>query len=161
MKAQSTGTARRYKASSRTKYCGDVLMQKTFCQDFISHKIVKNVGQLPMYYIKDHHEGIVSREIYDAVQAEIARRNALKSPSKSMRPPAKVHMPANMRCRNVWSAASAAHCTGAAHGSAPAESASYGAVSAVWITGKSTAITRRRWTKARCSRQFWPLSVPR
>ena len=36
-----------------------------------------------------------------------------------------------------------------------------GAVSAVWITGKSTAITRRRWTKARCSRQFWPLSVPR
>ena len=68
------------------KYCGDVLMQKTFCQDFISHKIVKNVGQLPMYYIKDHHEGIVSREIYDAVQAETARRNALKSPSKKYAP---------------------------------------------------------------------------
>ncbi len=68
------------------KYCGDVLMQKTFCQDFISHKIVKNIGQLPMYYIKDHHEGIVSREIYDAVQAETARRNALKSPSKKYAP---------------------------------------------------------------------------
>ncbi len=89
-----------------------------------------------MYYIKDHHEGIVSREIYDAVQVEIARRNALKSPSKSMRPPAKVHMPANMRCRSAWSAENASHCTGAVHGSAPAGNASSGAVSAVWITGK-------------------------
>ena len=53
---------------------------------FLRSKLVKNVGQLPMYYIKDHHEGIVSREIYDAVQAEIARRNALKSPSKKYAP---------------------------------------------------------------------------
>ena len=68
------------------KYCGDILMQKTFCQDFISHRMVKNVGQLPMYYIKDHHEGIVSREIYDAAQAETARRNALKSPSEKYAP---------------------------------------------------------------------------
>ncbi len=53
---------------------------------FLRSKLVKNVGQLPMYYIKDHHEGIVSREIYDAVQAETARRNALKSPSKKYAP---------------------------------------------------------------------------
>ena len=31
------------------KYCGDVLMQKTFRQDFINHKAIKNTGQLPMY----------------------------------------------------------------------------------------------------------------
>lgn len=35
-----------------------------------------------MYLIQNHHEGIVSREKYDAVQAETARRNAAKSPSK-------------------------------------------------------------------------------
>ena len=64
------------------KYCGDVLMQKTFRQDFISRKTIKNIGQLPMYLIQNHHEGIVSREKYDAVQAETARRNAAKSPSK-------------------------------------------------------------------------------
>ena len=64
------------------KYCGDVLMQKTFRQDFISRKTIKNTGQLPMYLIQNHHEGIVSREKYDAVQAETARRNAAKSPSK-------------------------------------------------------------------------------
>ena len=62
------------------KYCGDVLMQKTFRQDFINRKAI---GQLPMYLIENHHEGIVSREKYDAVQAEMARRNAAKSPSKN------------------------------------------------------------------------------
>ena len=65
------------------KYCGDVLMQKTFRQDFINRKAIKNTGQLPMYLIENHHEGIVSREKYDAVQAEMARRNAAKSPSKN------------------------------------------------------------------------------
>ena len=64
------------------KYCGDVLMQKTFQQDVINRKVIKNTGQLPMYLIENHHEGIVSREKYDAVQAEMARRKAAKSPSK-------------------------------------------------------------------------------
>lgn len=58
-------------------------MQKTFRQDFINRKAIKNTGQLPMYLIENHHEGIVSREKYDAVQAERARRNAAKSPSKN------------------------------------------------------------------------------
>jgi len=64
------------------KYCGDVLLQKTFCTDVISKKIVKNVGQMTQYYMPDHHEGIVSREQYNAVKAEMARRSALRSPSK-------------------------------------------------------------------------------
>ena len=64
------------------KYCGDVLMQKTFQQDVINRKVIKNTGQLPMYLIENHHEGIVSREKYYAVQAELARRKAARSPSK-------------------------------------------------------------------------------
>ena len=56
------------------KYCGDVLMQKTFQQDVINRKVIKNTGQLPMYLIENHHEGIISREKYNAVQAEMARR---------------------------------------------------------------------------------------
>ena len=65
------------------KYCGDVLLQKTFCTDVISKKIVKNVGQMAQYYMPDHHEAIVSREQYNAVKAEMARRSALRSPSKT------------------------------------------------------------------------------
>ena len=64
------------------KYCGDVLRQKTFVEDTISKRIRKNTGQRPMYLIQTHHEGIVSREMFQAVQAETARRNAGKAPSK-------------------------------------------------------------------------------
>ena len=64
------------------KYCGDVLLQKTFRTDVISKKIIKNVGQMAQYYMPDHHEAIVSREQYNAVKAEMARRSALRSPSK-------------------------------------------------------------------------------
>ena len=64
------------------KYCGDVLMQKTFRQDVINRKTIKNTGQLPMYLIENHHEGIVSRKKFNAVQAETARRTAGKSPSR-------------------------------------------------------------------------------
>ena len=39
------------------KYCGDVLLQKTFRADVISKKVIKNVGQMAQYYMPDHHEG--------------------------------------------------------------------------------------------------------
>lgn len=67
---------------SNEKYCGDVLMQKTFIQDCISKKVVKNTGQLPMYLIQNNHPAVISRDVYQAVQAEKARRSASASPSK-------------------------------------------------------------------------------
>ena len=63
-------------------YCGDVLLQKTYVSDCISRKVIRNTGQLPMYLVQNHHEGIVDRKTFDAVQTEMARRNAGKSPSK-------------------------------------------------------------------------------
>ena len=64
------------------KYCGDVLLQKTYVRDCISKQVVRNTGQLPMYLVQNNHEGIVDRKTFDAVQTEMARRNAGKSPSK-------------------------------------------------------------------------------
>ena len=68
------------------KYCGDVLLQKTYIDDCINKKVKKNTGQLPMYLVQNHHEGIISRETFDAAQAELARRRAGKSPSKKNAP---------------------------------------------------------------------------
>ncbi len=68
------------------KYCGDVLLQKTFIQDCISKKVIPNTGQLPKYLIQNHHEGIVSREIFDAVQLEMARRNAKAGATRKSTP---------------------------------------------------------------------------
>ena len=68
------------------KYCGDVLMQKTFKPDVMTGKVVKNTGQLPMYLIRNNHPAIVSRDTYQAAQAELARRSAGKSPSSKNAP---------------------------------------------------------------------------
>ena len=63
------------------KYCGDVLLQKTFTGDVLTGVHKKNTGQLPQYYIENYHEGIVSKQMFREVQAEIARRNS-KSAAK-------------------------------------------------------------------------------
>ena len=71
---------------SNEKYVGDVLMQKTFQQDCISHKAIRNTGQLPMYLVQNNHEAIIDRKTYDAVQTELARRNALKGNTQKSTP---------------------------------------------------------------------------
>lgn len=75
-----------YSILTNEKYCGDVLLQKTYIDDCINKKVKKNTGQLPMYLVQNHHEGIISRETFDAAQAELARRSAGKSPSKKNAP---------------------------------------------------------------------------
>ena len=103
-------------------------MQKTFRQDFINRKAIKNTGQLPMYLIENHHEGMVSREKYDAVQAEMARRNAAKSPSKNAVTGMASYASKYALSRNGWSAVSAGPCIVAAHGHETGKNESYGAV---------------------------------
>jgi site-specific DNA recombinase len=56
------------------KYCGDALLQKTYIENCISKKMKKNNGELPKYLVKDNHEAIISRSLFERVQAEIARR---------------------------------------------------------------------------------------
>ena len=58
------------------KYVGDALLQKHFTTDCITHKVVKNNGQRPMYLVTDHHTPIVDRDTYNRVQQELARRSS-------------------------------------------------------------------------------------
>ena len=67
------------------KYCGDVLLQKTFTEDVLTGAHKKNTGQLPQYYIENYHEGIVSKQIFREVQAEIARRNSKSAANQRKR----------------------------------------------------------------------------
>ena len=48
--------------------------------------MIPNTGQLPKYLIQNHHEGIVSRETFDAVQLEMARRNAKAGATRKSTP---------------------------------------------------------------------------
>ena len=47
------------------KYCGDLVQKKTFTPDFLSHEKKYNQGQEEFVIIKDHHEPIISRELFD------------------------------------------------------------------------------------------------
>lgn len=53
------------------RYNGDVVMQKTLTVDLFSHKAVKNRGQIPKYVYRDHHDGIVSKQQWMAVQRRL------------------------------------------------------------------------------------------
>ena len=46
------------------RYCGDIIAQKSYVVDFLEHKRAKNEGQKWIYYMANHHEGIVTREEY-------------------------------------------------------------------------------------------------
>lgn len=113
---------------SNEKYCGDVLMQKTFKADVMSGKVVKNTGQLPMYLVENNHPAIVSRERFKAVQTEIARRRAAESPSKKNSSTAVHATPASLPSLSGLCAASAAPCTVDAHGPGTDKRRSCGAV---------------------------------
>jgi hypothetical protein len=55
---------------------GVLLLQKGFITDHLTKRYKRNEGELPQYYIKDHHEPIIDLETFNAVQAEMAQRSA-------------------------------------------------------------------------------------
>ena len=61
-------------------YTGNLLLQKTFREDHISKKTVKNEGQLPRYLVENSHEAIIPLEMFEATQREIERRAKLMAP---------------------------------------------------------------------------------
>lgn len=63
------------------KYVGDIMCQKTFTKDCISHKQIKNNGERNKYLIKDAHDAIIDRDTFNMVQNELARRAAKRKKS--------------------------------------------------------------------------------
>ena len=60
------------------KYQGDLLLQKYYTVSFLTGECARNEGALDQYFVMDAHEGIVSREEWEAVQQERARRHAYR-----------------------------------------------------------------------------------
>lgn len=57
------------------KYCGDVLYQKTYTKDFLTHKSVINRDVLTQWHWENDHPAIVKREIWLNVQNLIKNGN--------------------------------------------------------------------------------------
>lgn len=56
---------------SNEKYEGDLLLQKTLIEDFLTHKMVRNKGQLPQYYVENAHAPIIPRTIFERAAEEL------------------------------------------------------------------------------------------
>ena len=58
------------------KYKGDIRQGKTFTVDPISKRRLDNFGEEDQFYIHihNHHEGIISNELFESVQKIINRR---------------------------------------------------------------------------------------
>jgi hypothetical protein len=57
------------------KYAGDVVLQKTYVKDHLTHEQVRNRGDLPMFRVEDAHSAIVDRHIFNQAQKIMAMRN--------------------------------------------------------------------------------------
>lgn len=57
------------------KYCGDLVQKKTYTPDFLSHEKKYNRGQEEFVIIKDHHEPIISRELFDEANRILDERS--------------------------------------------------------------------------------------
>ncbi|MCI8483576.1 MAG: recombinase family protein [Lachnospiraceae bacterium] len=57
------------------KYCGDLVQKKTYTPDFLSHEKKYNRGQEEFIIIRDHHEPIISREMFEEANRILDERS--------------------------------------------------------------------------------------
>lgn len=79
-----TSTGREWSAQTvlkllkNEKYVGDLLQKKTYTPSFLDHKKKINHNQEDKIYIKNHHEAIIDRQLWNKVQLEIKKRTRKK-----------------------------------------------------------------------------------
>ena len=64
------------------KYTGNVLLQKTYVENFLMGEQIKNAGQREQYFITHHHSPIISQDDFDKVQQEKKRRSNVSITAK-------------------------------------------------------------------------------
>ena len=57
------------------KYCGDVIIYKTYMAEYPSTKRVVNTGEHEKKIYKDHHKPIIDRETFEKAQKMIEDRS--------------------------------------------------------------------------------------
>lgn len=57
------------------KYAGDLVQKKTYTPDYLTHEKKRNHGEVPLIRIPNHHEPIISRELWNMAQERLRRNN--------------------------------------------------------------------------------------
>lgn len=68
------------------KYAGDLIQKKTITTDYLTHEKKRNCGEEEAVILRNHHEAIITRELWETVQEELSlRRKQPESSAKSVR----------------------------------------------------------------------------
>lgn len=57
------------------KMCGDLIQKKTYTPSYLNHEKKYNCGQEEFVVLRDHHEPIISRKLFEKAQRELERRS--------------------------------------------------------------------------------------
>lgn len=60
------------------KYCGDLLQKKTVTPDYLTHQKRTNRGQEAMVYLRDHHEPVIDRDLWERARERMCRSRSGK-----------------------------------------------------------------------------------
>ena len=129
------------------RYMGDAVINKTYTVDCISKKTKRNNGERAKYYVENNHPAIIDirKKLPDAADCKRSNKSAQK--------PSLANTPRNTLLQSCLSAESAERRIADAHGHPAATSASYGDVSADWITARNDVTIPQRWAKKNCIEQ--------
>lgn len=58
------------------KYCGDLVQKKTITPNYLNHEKKYNRGEEELVTLRDHHQPIISRELFNKAQQVLAHRSS-------------------------------------------------------------------------------------
>lgn len=67
------------------RYAGNVLAQKTYTTDYLSHKTKRNKGELTQYLVRNHHPAIIDSELYETSRKILEINAAIYGPDRRRR----------------------------------------------------------------------------
>lgn len=63
------------KILNNEKYVGDLVQKKSYTPNFLTHEKRRNQGEVPLICMKNHHEPIISRELWNQTQERLHANN--------------------------------------------------------------------------------------
>ena len=69
------------KILNNEKYVGDLVQKKSYTPDYLTHEKKRNTGEVSLICITNHHEPIVSRELWNLTQTLLRKNNKAQKES--------------------------------------------------------------------------------
>lgn len=68
------------------KYCGDLVQKKTYTPDYLTHEKKYNHGQETLVVLREHHEAIIPRPVFEEAQRMLSQKAAQRGKPRPREP---------------------------------------------------------------------------